>query len=110
MIDFDGAVAVEVVFPEGYTEVEHLPRPYAVRSPLDADETWYEFRSETRMEGGRLVVRLVRERHRRGAAVLGPELFALVRDWDRVCAGKAGRTVSVRRPKSAAEPPRPDAK
>ncbi|MBQ6136666.1 MAG: DUF3857 domain-containing protein, partial [Kiritimatiellae bacterium] len=88
---------VSVAFPPGYAEIEHLPEPYAVRNPMDGSEMWYEFAVETSDEGGRITVRLRRERSRRSECHLEPCYFALLKDWDRIGAGKANRTIVVRK-------------
>jgi transglutaminase-like putative cysteine protease len=87
-----------VVFPAGWNIVEHLPRPYAFADPRDAREPWYVFSVRTRTdEKGRLVVEVARTRAKRGAAVLPPAYFALLKDWNRIGGSKANRTITVRR-------------
>ena len=64
---------------------------------MDGSEMWYEFAVETSDEGGRITVRLRRERSRRSECHLEPCYFALLKDWDRIGAGKANRTIVVRK-------------
>lgn len=86
-----------VAFPEGYTRPEHLPEPYAFRNPLDFNHVWYDFRVSSRMERGRLVVEIERERAARAQTVLAPEHAGLLRGWSRIGASLANRTITVRK-------------
>ena len=86
-----------VLFPEGYTEVEHLPKSYAFRSPTDAS-LWCLSRVRSRInEEGRLEVTVHRTMTRRTSSVLEATYFPLLKDWSRLSAAPETRTISVRR-------------
>jgi hypothetical protein len=90
-----------VTFPAGWDVVEHLPAPYVFSNPCAADETWTVFTVATARDAeGRLTVTVARERPARGACVLPPTYFALLKDWNRIGAAKANRTITVRRRKA----------
>ena len=93
-------VSYSVVFPEGYTEVEHLPNNFAFRSTLDFYNVWYQNNVNTRFdEQGRLVVDVVRERAPRIQTVLAAEYFGMLKDWSRIGSSRSNRTIVVRRKK-----------
>lgn len=93
-------VAYSVTFPEGYTEVEHLPKNFAFRSTLDFYHIWYQSNVYTRFnESGRLVVDIVRERAPRIQTVLAAEYFGMIKDWSRIGSSRANRAIVVRRKK-----------
>ena len=86
----------ELVFPKGFTAVEHLPEPYALKNPADGTP-WVTFTVERRLVDRRLVVTLTRHEHRRTTTVLGADYFPFFRDWNRRMAAPSGRTLTVRR-------------
>ncbi|MGN0847771.1 MAG: DUF3857 domain-containing protein [Kiritimatiellia bacterium] len=89
----------EVVFPEGYTEIEHLPESFEIRNPLDADDVWLRHDVSSRVVEGRLHVTVRRRVCRARATLLGADYHPLLHDWNRRAASAAARTLSVRRTK-----------
>ena len=88
---------VTIRFPEGYTEVESLPRAFAFANPLDSDEIWMEGAVSTKVEGNALVVTLTRIVHKRKNSWFKPSFYELVKDWNRIANSRANRTITVRR-------------
>ena len=86
----------EVVFPKGFTEIEHLPEAYVLKDPATG-RPWVEFAVTTRIEERRLTVTLHQHVHRRIDSVLGPDYFPFFQEWNRRMSSLAGRTISVRR-------------
>ena len=86
-----------VRFPEGYTEIEHLPCEIVVRNPNNPGEVWLSSTVRAETEGDAINVRIefVREIHRE--TMLSPENFALMKEWDRLAGSKANSTIVVRR-------------
>lgn len=93
-----GELRVKVVFPVGYTAVEHLPDNYRFDNPMVPEIEWYDFNvmSETD-EKGRLVVTLWRETKDCLGSSVGRDYFALLKDWSRIGASRANRVIVVRR-------------
>ncbi len=90
---------VRVIFPEGYTEVEHLPDEFCFRNPLNAS-TWCACTVRTELDmSGRLVVTVRRTVNRRKADMLDATYFQLLKDWNRLATSRSSRTLSVRRVK-----------
>ena len=89
-----------VVFPEGFTEIESVPEAFAVRNPNDPGEAWLFTVVSSEVRDGVLGVdvRVVREARR--AAMLSPDYFPLLKEWDRRAGSKANTTIVVRRPKN----------
>ena len=92
-------VSYSVTFPEGYTEVEHLPKPFSFRINLyDAGNALFMNTVSSRYdEKGRLVVDVVRERAPRYQSILDPEYFGMLKDWSRIASSRSNRTIVVRR-------------
>ena len=88
---------VTVTFPEGYTEIEHMPEAFAFADPADASRPWIVNRVSSEMKDGRLVVRIVRETMKRPDSWYGADRFELIRDWRRIATSRANRTIIVRR-------------
>lgn len=89
---------IRVTFPEGYTEIEHIPEAYAFGNPQTPGTDWYEFRVTSALDdAGRLVVTLLRETKDCGDSSVGRDYFALIKDWGRASASLSGRTIVVRR-------------
>jgi hypothetical protein len=87
----------EIVLPEGYTAIEHMPEQLERRNPADGAETWLTHDVTHRIEDGRLRV-TVRRRARRDRAVqLSADYFPFLRDWNRRAASRACRTLTVRK-------------
>lgn len=93
-------VAYTVTFPEGYTEVEHLPSGFAFRSTLDFYHVWYQCNIIKRFDDkGRLVVEVVRERAPRVQTIIARDYFGMLKDWSRIGSSRSNRTIVVRRNK-----------
>ena len=87
-----------ITFPEGYTEIEHLPDGYAFHNPEKPSVNWFENTVATRVENGRLVVEVMRREFDFPEAMVGAGFDVLLKDWNRIGAAKANRTIIVRRP------------
>ena len=90
---------VTVRFPEGYTQVEHLPGAFSFAAPDDPTRTWLVSAVSSRVECGALVVKIRREVSPRISSWYAPDVIELVRDRSRRAASRANRTLVVRRPK-----------
>ena len=88
---------VTVRFPEGYTKIEHLPENFSFADPSDASKTWLVEKVDSRIVDGRLEVRIIRSALKRGYAWYGPDTIELIKDWSRIAASRANRTIVVRR-------------
>jgi hypothetical protein len=85
------SVEVKVVFPEGYSEIEHLPRSLGRYGySIDAG-------SVTKDSKGRLVLTVAERTDSRRSVMYGADDFAALKDFSRVASGRANRTVIVRR-------------
>ena len=85
-------------FPEGYTKVEHMPRPFSVHNPNDPSEIWYDVSVYSKVEGGAAVVEIEFAAYARRETMLSADYFALLREWNRIANSKANTTIVVRRP------------
>ena len=85
----------EVVFPEGFTEIEHMPEPWEISLPGDGSARC-RLSVESRMEDGRLHV-VFREEHLPGRSRMFKEdWLGFFRGWNRRTGSRLSRTVSVR--------------
>ena len=87
----------EIVLPEGYTEIEHLPENLLLSNPMRPGETWLKHDVSHRVEGGRLHVTVRRRTRREHATQLPADYFPFLRDWNRRAASRACRTLVVRK-------------
>ena len=84
-------IEVKVVFPEGYTEIEHLSKPlYGYCNCIVAG-------LETRESKDRLVVTVTEWTGPRQSKMYEARDFASLKDFSRVASSRANRTVIVRR-------------
>ena len=90
---------VTVRFPEGYTQVEHLPEAFAFAAPDDPARPWLVCTVTSQVEDGARVVKIRREVSPRVSSWYAPDVIELVRDRSRRAASRANRTLVVRRPK-----------
>jgi hypothetical protein len=84
-------IEVKVVFPEGYTQIEHLPKAlneYGYH--VDAD-------SVTKDSKGRLVVTVTEWTEPRQSKMYEARDFVSLKDFSRVASSRANRTIIVRR-------------
>ena len=91
------AETYEVVFPEGYTEVESLPESFTVSNPLDRAEKWITHEVAQRTADGRLHVTVRRRTRREKATLLSAEYAPFLDEWNRRAAAQSARTIVVRR-------------
>ena len=88
---------VTIRFPEGYAEVESLPKPFVFTNPLNPAEIWLESEVKTSVQDNALVVTLSRTVHKRPSSWYLPSFYELIKDWNRIANSRANRTVVVRR-------------
>ena len=86
----------EVVLPEGYTAVEHLPEPWEIVFPGDSAA---RVRStvKSRVEEGRLHVTFREEQLPGGSRMFMKDWLGFFRDWNRRTGSRLIRTIVVRR-------------
>ena len=88
----------EVVFPEGYTAVEHLPESWEIALPGD-DASRIRSSVESRVVDGRLHIAF-RETHLPGRArMFTNDWQGFFRDWNRRTGSRLIRTIVVRKVK-----------
>ena len=88
---------VTVRFPEGYTEIEHLPESFSFSDPDDAGKVWLESATSSRVVDGRLEVVLRRTVYKRAYSWFAPDYIELLRDRNRIAGSRANRTIVARR-------------
>ena len=88
---------VTIRFPEGYTEIESIPRPFVFANPLNPSEIWQESTVSSKIEDGALVVTLSVTVNNRIYSYYKPSFYELVKDWGRIATSRANRTITVRR-------------
>ena len=94
--DAEGEV-VTIRFPEGYTEIESLPKALSFANPLNPSEIWQTGEVTTKVENGGLVVTLSSRVLKRGYSWYGASFYELIKDWNRIVNSRANRTVTVRK-------------
>ena len=92
----DGETVV-VRFPEGYTEVEHIPDSFVFSDPRDSGRVWLESASSSRVVDGCLEVTLRRTVHKRAYTWFAPDYIELLRDRNRIAGARANRTIVAKR-------------
>lgn len=100
----DETFVCEVVFPEGYTEVEHLPEAFSFANPLEdpAKGEWIECSVKSEIgTDRRLRVTVERRCSRRPPAILSKTFFPLFKEWNRISVSVPEKTITVRRRKGA---------
>ena len=88
---------VVVRFPEGYTEVEHMPEPFVFSDPRDSSRVWLESAAASRVVDGRLEVTLRRTVFKRQYSWFAPDYIELLRDRNRIAGSRANRTIVAKR-------------
>ena len=88
----------DVILPEGYTAVEHLPEPWEIVLP---GETSPRVRStvESRLEEGRLHVTFREEQLPGTARMFARDWLGYFRDWNQRTGSRLVRTIVVRKPR-----------
>ena len=94
---------VTVRFPEGYTEVEHMPEPFVFSDPRDGNSVWLESAASSKVVDGRLEVTLLRTVYKRAYTWFAPDYIELLRDRNRIAGSRANRTIVARRKTSKAK-------
>ncbi|MBR1587431.1 MAG: DUF3857 domain-containing protein [Kiritimatiellae bacterium] len=87
----------EIILPEGYTAVEHLPESLLLANPMRPDEAWLTHDVSQRVVDGRLRVTVRRRARREHATLLTADYFPFLRDWNRRASSRACRTLTVRK-------------
>lgn len=95
-------VEVTVRFPDGYTQVEHLPEPFAFAASDDPSAPGLVCTVASAVVDGALEVRIRREVAPRAASWHRPDVIELVNDRSRIAASRANRTLVVRRARTCA--------
>ena len=88
---------VTIRFPEGYTEIESLPKPCVFANPLNPSEIWQTSKISTKIDDGRLVVRLHGSVNKRIYSWYNSSFYELIKDWSRIAASRLNRTITVRK-------------
>ena len=96
----DGSVTYEIVFPEGYSDIERLPESFSFANPdgTSAGGAWTSCGVKTEIGfDHRLHVMVERTSFRRPPVVLEKSFFPLFKEWNRLSTSEPGRTITVRR-------------
>ena len=89
----------EIVFPKGYTKMEHLPTALTLRNPSDSKDVWLTHTATSRMKDGCLVVTVKRRVYRAKATTLTADYAPFLQEWNRRATSLDARTVTVRKGK-----------
>ena len=87
--DTEKSTTFTIRFPEGYTEIEHIPASFCF--------DWYAARTYSRVEDGAAVVEIEVMRHAHRAGWYPSDHAALFRERNRLAGSKANSTIVVRR-------------
>ena len=93
------AETVTIRFPEGYTEIENLPKPFVLANPLNPSEIWIESEVSSSIQDNILTVVLSRKSNKHIYSFYNASFYELIKDWSRLASSRASRTVVVRRTK-----------
>ena len=88
---------VTICFPEGYTEIESLPKMFNFYNPDDKTQGWVGNSIHTEIKDNCLAVTLSRGVLKRISSWFRPTSYELVKDWSRIANSRANRTITVRR-------------
>ena len=88
-----------VRFPEGYTEIEHLPAAidFSAVGPDGDGPHWMKCDVAHQIVDGRLEVTVSRRIFARLDEIYPPSMFGLFREWSRLATARANRVIVVRR-------------
>lgn len=90
-------VTFEVVFPEGYAQIEHQPSEWTFADPFGGGE-WLRSRVDSQIDGqGRLHVTVVRTESRRAPSTLPAHYLPLLKGWSAMTLSRKERLLRVRR-------------
>ena len=84
-------------FPEGYTEIESLPKEIAFTNPLNPSEIWQTSEILTKIENGGLVVTVHGTVNKHEYSWYCAPFYELIKDWFRIASSRANRTITVRK-------------
>ena len=87
----------KVKFPEGYTEVEHLPEAFTFTDPACPERVWLEASVKSEMVDGALTVTVTRNTVKRHYSWYNQKFGELIKDWRRLGTARANRTIVVRK-------------
>ena len=87
----------EIVLPEGYTEIEHLPESLCLVNPADGSDVWMTHDVSHKVVDGQLHVTVRRRAHRARATQLTVDYFQFLRDWNRRASSRACRMLTIRK-------------
>ena len=87
--DTEKSTTFTIRFPEGYTEIEHIPASFCF--------DWYTARTYSRVEDGAAVVEIEVMRHAHRAGWYPSDHAALFRERNRIAGSQANSTIVVRR-------------
>lgn len=93
----------EIVFPEGYGEVERLPEALTLANPHDAADVWLRQTVASKVVDGRLHVTVRRRVGRAKAERFDAAYAPFFREWNRRAAALGARAVTARRTQSIRE-------
>ena len=85
-------------FPEGYTEIESLPKAITFANPLNSSEIWQTSEISKKIENGGLIVTLRSSVNKRNYLWYNSFFYELIKDWSRIATSRANRTITVCRP------------
>ena len=91
---------VTIRFPEGYTEIESLPKMFNFCNPDDKAQGWVGNSVHTEIKDNCLTVTLSRGVFKRISSWFGPTSYELVKDWSRIANSRVNRTITARHPHS----------
>ena len=94
--DTEKSTTFTIRFPEGYTEIEHIPASFCF--------DWYAARTYSRVEDGAAVVEIEVVRHAHRAGWYPSDHAALFRERNRIAGSQANSTIVVRRAPAFATP------
>lgn len=90
---------VTIRFPEGYTEIESLPKEVRFANPRNSSEIWQTSWILTKIENGGLVVTLHGAVNKRNYSWYSASFYELIKDWSRISSSRSNRTITVRKRK-----------
>ena len=88
---------VTIRFPEGYTEIESLPKDFSFSNPDDRMNEWVSSDVSTEIKDNCLTMTLTRNVRKRISSWFEPTSYELVKDWSRIANSRANRTITVRK-------------
>lgn len=87
----------DVIFPEGYTELEFTPEVFVLHNPMDKKDIWIEQTVQTNIVDNVLHMKVTREIKETRASSFRPDYAPYFREWNRKASSPAVRTITVRK-------------